>query len=375
MVLQFVRSMRLYERVCCFVLFFLAAAASFSAFYDECHFRELGVAGGWAPITFERMMDGTADRPYVYRQLLPTVANWVDEVAPQSIKNRLYDRYSNSEQPYFNAMSYSPTAGNRVYSFRYLLTYIVTFLFALLAVYFMHLVCTATDVPSPAAVFAPVIVILFVPYFMANTGFFYDYLELAFLALVVWMALKFDWWWAAPVVALGAWNKESFLLIIPTLYPIVRQRTSRLSAVVGTAALCSICTAIYYSQRLRFATNPGSTAVLQWREQIDSFTHVRAMIFSTQEIYGVHMLRPFTIIPMALLFWTAWRGWGQLASPIKRHGQIAATINLPLYFLFCTPGEVRDLSMLYIVLLLLLAANLTDWIKQSEQATGPIDAE
>ena len=369
MVLQFLRSIKLYQRLCCFVLFFLAASASFSAFYDECHFRELGVAGGWDPISFARMVDGTADRPYVYRQLLPTVANWADRMVPQSVKNRLYDRYFSSETPLrLNAMSDSPTARNRLYSFRYLIIYTLTFLFALLAVYFMYLVCAATGVPSPAGVLASIVVILLVPYMMVNTGFFYDYVELAFLALIFWISLKLDWWWAAPVAALGAWNKESFLFIIPTLYPIVRQRTSRRNTLFGIAVLSSICIVVYYSLRLRFAANPGSTVIVQWRDQLHFFTHLRTMFFSTQELYAVRVLSPFTVAPMALLLWTAWRGWRQLAPAIKRHGQIAAAINLPLYILFCTPGEVRDLSMLYIVFLLLLAANLTDWIeRRSEQ--------
>ena len=71
------------------------------------------------------------------------------------------------------------------------------------------------------------------------------------------------------------------------------------------------------------------------------------------------MFRAFTLIPLALLVWTVWRGWKLLPKPFQRHGQIAAAINLPLFFLFCQPGEMRDLSMLYIVFLLLLAMNIT----------------
>jgi hypothetical protein len=43
---------------------------------------------------------------------------------------------------------------------------------------------------------------------------------------------------------------------------------------------------------------------------------------------------------------------------MKRHAQIAAMINVPLYFLFCLPGELRDLSFLYVALVLLIAANI-----------------
>ena len=115
---------RLYHRVCCLVLFFMAAAASFNGFYVACHFHEVGVVSGWAPDSFERMVDGTADRPYVYRQMLPTLSNWIDRAVPQSIKTRLYDHQGSGPNAYFNAMSYSPTARNKTYFFRYLVLYL-----------------------------------------------------------------------------------------------------------------------------------------------------------------------------------------------------------------------------------------------------------
>ncbi len=362
---------RLYHRVCCLVLFFMAAAASFNGFYVACHFHEVGVVSGWAPDSFERMVDGTADRPYVYRQMLPTVSNWIDRAIPQSIKTRLYDHQGSVPNAYFSVMSYSPTARNKAYFFRYLVVYLSIFLSALLAVYAMYFVCKALEVPDPAAVVAPVVVILLVPYVMDSSGFIYDYPELAFLALAVWTALKFNWWWTIPVAALGAWNKESFLLIIPTLYPFLRRRSSRLAAFVGVAALCSVCAAVYFPIRLRFAHNPGADLYMGWQSQLQSLSYPRILFFSTQETYGVRMIKACSAAPLALLIWTVWRAWKRLPHAIQRHAQIAAAINIPLYLLFCSAKELRDLSMLYIVLLLVLAVNLNDWIGGSERVENP----
>ncbi|HLZ35066.1 MAG TPA: hypothetical protein VKP13_13710, partial [Nitrospira sp.] len=193
--------------------------------------------------------------------------------------------------------------------------------------------------------------------------------ELAFLALAVWIILKFDWWWAIPVAALGAWNKESFLLIVPTLYPLIRRRTSRTAAFLGVVVLCSVCIAVYVPIWLRFSHNPGSTVAMRWLDQLRFFLHPRALLFSTQEAYGVRVLWASSVVPMALLIWTVWRGWRQLPPVIQRHGQIAAAINIPLYFLFCTPGELRDLSMLYLVFLLVLAVNLNELLGASNEAS------
>jgi hypothetical protein len=337
--------------------------------YGKHHFLEAGLADHWDPASFERMVDGTAFRPYVYRHLLPDAANSLDSIMPFSIKHWLYQHQGSGPDAYISAISISQTASKSGYFFRYLFLYITTFLFALLAVYAMYLVCRALEVPPPAAVFTPVIFILLVPYIMSRGGFFYDYVELAFMALAVWIAIRFDWWWLVPLAVLGAWNQETFLVFIPTLYPFFRMRRSRLGALQSVGVLCSVCAAIYRWTHLRFAHNPGSIVELGWPAQLQSFIHVRSLLIATEETYGVRMLALFTVIPMTLLIWTVWRGWRHLPRAVQRHGQIAAAINIPLFLLFGAPGELRALSMLYIVLLLLLASNLNEWISNSTRAS------
>lgn len=353
---------RLYSRVCCFVLFLVAASASFCGYYQKWHFGEADVPGDDIRASFEGMIDGTAYRPYVYRQLVPDLANWLDRTVPQSAKSWLYSHQGSGAEAYIYAISSSQTANSETYFFRYLVVYIVTFLFTMLAVFAMYRVCEASDVPSPAAVFAPVIVILLMPFFMTIGGFFYDFPELAFFALAVWMALQFDWWWIIPVAALGAWNKESFLLFIPTLYPLLRRRNSRRRAFTGVIVLSLVCLAVYSLLRVRFAHNPGGAVEVQWLDHLRLFLHPKRLLFATEETYGVRSLSAFTVLPLALLAWTMVRGWKYLPRAIQLHGKIALAINLPLYVLFCSPGELRNLSMLYIVFLLVAAGTLTSWI-------------
>jgi hypothetical protein len=81
----------------------------------------------------------------------------------------------------------------------------------------MYLVCKSVGYAPATAALSAIVMILLMPYFLSVGGYLYDYPELAFLALAVWMALNFDWWWMIPVVALATWNKESFLAFIPAL--------------------------------------------------------------------------------------------------------------------------------------------------------------
>jgi hypothetical protein len=351
-------SSKLYRRVGLFVLFFVAASVSFSGYYQKWHFAEADMPGddNWAGI--QQMLDGTAHRPSMYRQLLPYTANWLDHNVPQSAKAWLDARQASDDDKLIYAISLSPTANDPRYSFRYFVIYSETFLFALLAVYAMYLVCDAAGVPYPGAVFAPVIVMLLLPYIMANGGFFYDYPELAFFALAVWIALRRPWWWLIPIAALGTCNKETFLLFLPTLYPLLRRNGSRVATAVRIGAIATVSAAVLIPIRLRFAQNPGSGAGQWWTDQLHFYLNARNLLFATEETYGIRMVSACTLLPIALLVWTAVRGWKHLPAEMQQHARIAAAINIPLYIVFCNPGELRNLSMLYTTLLLLLAINL-----------------
>ncbi len=357
---------RFFLRACCFVLYFAAASASFNGYYNKWHFAEAGASGEDDRYHFEMMVDGTAYRPYVYRQLLPDTANWLDRVVPRSAKIWLSSHYGIGTEAQEGAIFDSLTVESRDYFFRYLVVYVLTFLFSLLAVYAMYLVCEALDMPPPAAVLAPAIVILMIPYFESGGGFFYDYPELAFFALAFWIALRFDWWWILPVAILGTWNKESFLLFIPTLYPLLRRRSSRLGSWLAVAALCIAGGAVHYAIRIRFAHNPGGSMGLHWRDQLHFFLHPWQMLFSPETQYGVYGFKAFSLILVALLTLAAWRAWPHLPHAVQRHGQIAAAINIPLYLIACSPGEWRNLSLLYVFALIVLAASLSRWMTNSQ---------
>jgi hypothetical protein len=351
----------LYHRLCCLLLFFVAASASFQGSYTKWHFREAGVlyGGGNTPdrrFDLGELITGTAERPFVYRQMLPTLANWIDRATPTGIKERAY-AWAQGEKRVSGILRDSPLAADPLFFVRYSVVYFGTFLFAWLATCAMYLVCKAAGIPPVVREFAPVVMILLMPYFQTRGGYFYDYPELAFLALAVWMSMKFPWGWMLPVAALAAWNKESFLFFVPTLYPLLRKRTSQRQAMLGTALLGLVSGAVYVALRVRFAQNPGATVLHMWEEQFEFFLLPKNYI-DWEKTYGIPGFRALTILPLVMIVWTVWRGWKRLPVEIQRHGQIAAALNLPLFFLFCKPGELRDLSLLYVTFLLLLAVNM-----------------
>ena len=351
-------SSKIYYKLCCFVVFFLAAAASFNGYYDKYRLLDIDEFGNLkGRIAFERFVDGTANRPFIFRQLLPATADWIDAHVSTATKDRLFNRYIHIQINIGRDPYDSPVLHDRVYFFRYVLVYIMVFLFAWAAVYAMYAVCKAVGNPPLVSALSAVAFILLMPYFLVNAGFYYDYPELFFFAVVVWMALKVDWWWILPVAALATFNKESFLLFSPSLFPILQRRRSRNSAILGTGLILLTCAAVYEPLRLRFAQNPGGTVENHVAEQLHSFLQP-SLLFVREWNYGLLALVGLNPLTIVLTVWTVWKGWKHLPPAIRRYSLIASAINFPAFFFFCAPGELRDLSMLYITLLLLMAANL-----------------
>jgi hypothetical protein len=357
---------RLYNGICCAVLFVVAAAASFNGFYNKYHFREFGIYR-FPQSAFDRMVDGTADRPFIYRQMLPQMANFIDERTPDSVKDRLYS-FTYAGQQMRELIFESPMARSRAYFFRYVIVYAGTFMFALVAVIAMYFLCQSAGLSPPASVFASVVLILLIPLLMSGGGYFYDYSELAFISLAVFAAMRLDWWWILPIAALGAWNKESFGFVVITLYPLIRQRRSRAHSLGAITVLGLTCALVYLPLHQHFARNPGGSVLLRWKDQL-------AFVFSSrlflghaplEMTYGVLLPCAAGMVPMALLVWTVWRAWPSLSPPVKTYAQLAGAINLPLYFLFCYPGELRDFSLLYPVLLLMIGINMQRWMLNTD---------
>ena len=350
------RGSALFRGMCLAVLLIVAAAASFSAFYEKWHFREQGARGTDLIAEFDRMIDGTANRPYIYRQLLPNIANSLTRVLPvDAIARRVPARAKERIGVAFNLSS-------KTYPAQYLIVYIATYLSALLAAFALYRVCTAVKLSQPAAVFATVVFMLLFPLIGIKGGYFFDFPELFFMAAAAWMALELEWWWLIPIAALGTWNKESFLLFMFTLYPLFRLRSSRLKSLMGVCVLAAVCVVVYLPIRHHFAHNPGGTVEWHLKDQVDFYLHPFRVDTWVDRTYDLMFPALSAPIPLMLLIWVVWRSWRLLPLWLKRHAQIAAVINIPLYLLFCQPGEFRDLSLLFISFLLVLAFSLQEWM-------------
>ncbi len=294
------------------------------------------------------------------------VANWVDNRLPDRIKDTLLVSPA-SGKPTLLSLHHRrhDLARDRSLFLRYVTIYAMVFLSSWVAVFALFEVGKALGYPPPASAIGAIGLILLMPYFLTRGGYFYDYPELALFALASWMAVKCDWWWVVPVAALASWNKETFLIFALMLYPFLRIRNSRLVSSIGTAAMVSTCAFVDGLIWLRYRNNPtiqpSISKCLAWH--LDYFRFFFMDTFR-EKTYGMPENNMMILVLLMLVVWTVWRGWRYLPRPARRHAQIGFIINLPLYFLFCTPGELRNFSLLYVSLFLLMTANFTEWMNK-----------
>ena len=213
-----IRSSKLYYRVCLFLLFFVTASATFNGFYAKYHFYDWST---WtiAPLRLDAMLDGTGFRPFIYRQMLPTAANWIDGATPEAVKTWLFNRATPGPQVAGRDVRFPdrprsglflPLPGRLFRHFSFCAAGCVRHAHGLPGAG-SESDCSGFcpgRLHSPASLFSEQGRLLLR---LSRTGAH---------GAGVWAALKFDWFWILPIAALGTWNKESFLLFIPALYPI-----------------------------------------------------------------------------------------------------------------------------------------------------------
>jgi hypothetical protein len=354
---------KLYFRLIVSLALFLAATASFEGFYSKYHLLETGTVNPDLKQTFEATVDGTAPRPFVYRQLLPMTASWFAGVLtsrfPRETDHWLH--HGSDGLPIGARFFNSPIVREPQYWLRYCIVYTMVLAAAWISAVCIYGLSLQAGFSPSASLLAAVTLILLMPWLSTGGGYYYDYPELAFLLLAVWWAASRPWWWLLPLAALATWNKESFLLFVPALYPLLRARTSRGRSFAATVILCVVSGAVWEGLRIRYRHNPGVALEFHLPDQLRMLVHPGIPLLSPEETYGLVVVRGVYLLLLAFIVWTACRVWKRIPAPYRRHAAIAAVINVPLYILFCQPGELRDLSMLYAALALLLAAAWSGW--------------
>ncbi|QQC62413.1 hypothetical protein [Paraburkholderia ginsengisoli] len=355
-------------------IYYLAAAASFSGFFIKWQFSET------EKYSLPQMLEGTAIRPFVYRQLLPMTANAIDSVVPQSAKTTFLNKLA-EEPPVSNPIQrYFPSAtdaANPQYALRYFLVYAMSFLSMFAAMFAIRAACIEVIGDRVAATLTPLAIAAIFPLILTEGGYYYDMPELMFMALGIWLAVKRRIIPLAVVTAIATLNKESYLLFVLTLVPFIALRHSRKQTVLLSGGLLALAAVVNLLIKSRYAGNGGSAMEYQLMSHIQYLVNPRNYLRMEMN-YGILTTKGFNVVHLllvALLLRTGWRG---LPAVVRTHAWIALVITVPLFIAFCYRDELRNLSLLTMTLAFVTCTTISAALQQAavrgQRQTAPLPA-
>lgn len=303
------------------------------------YFCRVSGVGGHGPAKIERLLAGRADRPYIYRALLPVAANLlsplldprlaarIGAVAERALgENFFLRRFDGAEYPsqavLILVMMYLSLVGFGAVAFQFLAD----------LGYF------------PWVRYLGAVALLLGTALFMQFGYIYDFTTLFMFSLGLLLMFRLQWGAYMVVFALGTLNKETtiFLSLICVLYYWHRLSRRRL------LGLLSIQLAMYglVQGMLRFVyrQNPGSAALWHYPDQVAA---IKALALSD----------PFRLILMSLILMMVaalivYR-WSQKPR-ILRTGLAVLPMFLVLFMLWGYPNEIRVMLEVYPIVAILV---------------------
>jgi hypothetical protein len=336
------------RRVIFFLIISLACLGSFNAFYARYGFRD-----DVARFSLQNMLNGSANRPFVYRQLVPFAAGMIVDALPARVVSGPVGmlRQLDAESHYLPGPQLFPD--DRLTA-KYYLVYYLTLGAFIGAICVLYRVCLYYTSDPAAAILASIFFALSFPLYMTVGGYFYDYWELLFFSLAFLIAIRGNLY-LLPLLAIPATlNKESFLLFLPMLIPLLRARAGWRKALLSVGSAAVVSAALNLLVKHHYAANHGGA--LEWHlpgNLVFWFSLWPLLRLGT--IYGVPVPRGFNVVNLLLLIWLIRSAGRDLPPSLRQSSLVGAAISLPLFLMFCYQDELRNLSMLYVPFTILIA--------------------
>jgi len=337
-----------------FCFFWIVASATFSGFIGKYAMMD-DFPVDWR---IEKIIDGSAPRPFIYRQLLPWSAKFIEkEIGTKTIEKLTMPTARMVEATYTKPklQERSPT-----YKSIWVIIYYLSFFSLFLSLILIYNLLKCNGFTSNVALLSTAIFSLSLPYLQTPGGYYYDFSELFFMSLVLFLAVKssLHLYFLLPIAVIGAFNKETFFLFLLCIYPFMRDIYSRKKSLAYLGLAVSLALIVNLLLKNAYADNPGGGV------QFHLFTNITHYLdphwyFIRTWTYGTPSTGNGHIIVIIIAAFLILRGYRQLKRNFQVYSIIATVISLPLFLLFCATGELRNWSFLYIPFILLIASALT----------------
>ena len=332
-------------------LILIVTSAGYCGFFLKWALREDSPNFG-----FQAMMENTAKRPFIHRQLLPVVVKSAVEIIPESTRERLS---KNLIEKKHIEKRFAQSVIPEKYILEYYLMFIFCFLSFFAAIWILKSLLTEILQDKVAGTAGAILFALLFPFFEVMGGYYYDCVEVLCLFLAAKFALRGNLIGLFILAPIATWNKESFFFFLATLYPLTRKNFDGKKSAAITLGSMFVSGLAYLYVRQMFTGNIGDAADSRIFEHLDAIFDI-STYFLTDSIYGVPLPSRMFFLHIIYVVWLIKNYWQKLSDAWKLHAKFALVINGILYWLYVVPGELRDLSMLYISLMILTSYFLRD---------------
>ncbi|CAI3935502.1 hypothetical protein [Commensalibacter papalotli (ex Botero et al. 2024)] len=319
------------------VIFWMTAAAGFSGFMGKWSFRDTEDRFG-----IVEMLDGTATKPFVYRQLGPIIADGFVQITPSKLKETIAKKIKPEKT--FSKVS---TQLNIDHKFKYNIIYYLCFLSLFFSLFILRKILLYFNCSPTASIFAPVLLILAFPYIQTYGGYFYDSIEIFFMSAAFLCALRKRYILLFCLILPATLNKEVFFFFLPTLYPLIRNHLDFKKSIVLTSAMVITAGIVNIIVKKLYAANPGGVAIFHLFDNLKNYINPLTYI-KFETTYGIIGPKKMSIISVIIILTVFVNAWKYCSDLLKKHIFFVICINLPLFLLFCATGELRNLSLFFV---------------------------
>lgn len=344
-------------------LFWIAAAAGYSGSIQK-HGMPDGARGGG----IEVMLDATAKKPYVYRQLGPQVANLLGRVVPLPLQDAIGAAVA-PEQTYTRTRSVT----NPAFRFRYICLYYLSFLSLFASLFVLRRILLDQGLDERISTFAPAVFVIAFPYVQTGGGYYYDHIELCFVALAFLAAQRGKVAALLAISLVATLNKESFFFFLPTLLPLLDRHIGRKRALLACGGAILVSGAVNAALKILFFDSQGVAAEFKLFRNILNYLNPLTYL-QFENTFGIVAPAGVFVGTLLVVAIVVLRGWQASPAAVRHHVLIAACLNLPLFLAFCATGELRNLSLLFVGFVVLSAHALQQHFGTSHDSRRPAPA-
>ena len=340
-------------------LILVVSAAGYCGFFLKWAFREDSPDWG-----IQAMLENSAKKPFIHRQLAPVIVKETVELFPEQTKEKLS---KNLIEKKHIEKRFAQSNIPEKYVLEYYLMFIICFLSFFAAIWILKNLLTEILQDKVAGTVGACLFALLFPFFEVLGGYYYDCIEVLFLFLAARFALHGNFIALLILAPLATWNKESFFFFLATLYPLTRKNFDFKKSAAITLGTMFVAGLAYLYVKQMFINNPGDMADSRIIEHFENIFDLSSY-FLTDSIYGVPLPSRMFFLHIIYVVWIVKNYWHKLSDALKNHAKFALVVNGILYFLFVVPGELRDLSMLYLSLIILTSYFLQDIFRKNYQS-------